>query len=845
MQKLIALIGCYCWFLQLTAQPNIVAAEYFINTDPGFGKASPIVVSNPLNNIANLPFSAAIGSLPQGVHSLFIRSRDANGKWSVTNRFVFFKPSLTIGLAASNIVKAEYFFDTDPGFGLATNIAITAGADVQNVNFGADVSGLSVGVHSLYIRSRNANGVWSITNRQLLYKPVVTSTPANSNIVKAEYFFDTDPGFGLATNIPISAGADVQNINLEADISGLSVGVHSLYIRSTNANGIWSITNRKLLYKPTPASTLPPAAITQVEYFFDSDPGFGNAVPVVVNPAGIIADFNAPVNISGLAPGDHTLFFRSRTSSGWSITNAYTVPIAANAALPFINVNAVNKKTMCAADSLKISYDAKGIFNAGNIFNVQLSNANGSFTSPVIIGSYTGINSAIIACKIPNTITGGSNFRVRVTSTNPVVTGMAGSDALTIGNKSQAQSITGAVDANGSFNYAYNIPAVTGSTWKWIVAGGIQQSGSNTNNIGVIWASPTLGNSAIGTIKLVETNYGCSGDTSNLTATIYKLRIANSTAATACKGFGLTINAIADGAFVAGNIITAQLSDATGSFAAPLSIGSVALVGNGFNQGAIINAIIPVVVNGVNYRVRLTSSTGSFIGDTSTAILIQKPNLGADITRNKCLGFTYDLSTVYNTVGLTYSYFTQAFASIANPSAVETGVFQIVATNGVGCKDTAQVTVTNFVKPNLGADITVYHVCAGETTNLIPLYNTSGLIANWNTVNTTAAIPGIYRLIVTNTSGCTDTAFVTVILEVATWTGAVSNDWHTAGNWSTNKMPTLQTHVIIPAGKPNQCAISTADAEASSIQVRAGAALQLSANRKLLLSQKCTLLPAN
>ena len=149
------------------------------------------------------------------------------------------------------------------------------------------------------------------------------------------------------------------------------------------------------------------------------------------------------------------------------------------------------------------------------------------------------------------------------------------------------------------------------------------------------------------------------------------------------------------------------------------------------------------------------------------------------------------------------------------------------------------------MKPNLGVDITVYHVCAGETTNLVPLYNTSGLTANWNTVNTTTAIPGIYRLLVTNTSGCTDTAFVTVQLDVANWTGAVSGNWHTAGNWSTNKIPTSQTHVIIPAGKPNQCAISTADAEASSIQVRAGAVLQLSANRKLLLSQKCTLLPAN
>ena len=108
-----------------------------------------------------------------------------------------------------------------------------------------------------------------------------------------------------------------------------------------------------------------------------------------------------------------------------------------------------------------------------------------------------------------------------------------------------------------------------------------------------------------------------------------------------------------------------------------------------------------------------------------------------------------------------------------------------------------------------------------------------------------AATPGLYRLTVINTSGCRDTAFATVILDVARWTAALSNDWHTAGNWSTNKISTLQTHVIIPAGTPNQCVVSIADAAASSIQVRAGSTFQLSADRELVLAQKCTVLPAN
>ncbi len=239
MQKIIAIIVCWCWLLQASAQTNITAAEYFIDTDPGFGNATGITITTPSPNISNQAFSVALGSVLQGVHFLYIRSRDANGKWSVTNRFVFFKPSSSAGAPAANIVKAEYFFDIDPGFGNANNIPVTSGVDVQNLNFNADLSALSQGVHTLYMRSKDANGNWSITNKQILYKPNATGSTTAANIVKAEYFFDADPGFGSATNIPVTAGIDVQNVNFSADLIPLTVGVHSLYIRSKNADEKW------------------------------------------------------------------------------------------------------------------------------------------------------------------------------------------------------------------------------------------------------------------------------------------------------------------------------------------------------------------------------------------------------------------------------------------------------------------------------------------------------------------------------------------------------------------------------------------------------------------------------
>jgi hypothetical protein len=170
---------------------------------------------------------------------LYLRSKNAAGKWSVTNRFVFYR-----ACAVSNIVKAEYFLNNDPGFGNATNIPITPGLDVQNVVFTTALDTLPEGLHQLFVRSKNAAGKWSISNRFVFYRAC-----AVTNIVKAEYFINNDPGFGNATDIPITPGLDVQNIVFTAALDTLPAGVHQLFVRSKNTAGKWSVTNRFVFNK--------------------------------------------------------------------------------------------------------------------------------------------------------------------------------------------------------------------------------------------------------------------------------------------------------------------------------------------------------------------------------------------------------------------------------------------------------------------------------------------------------------------------------------------------------------------------------------------------------------------
>lgn len=157
--------------------------------------------------------------------------------------------------------------------------------------------------------------------------------------------------------------------------------------------------------------------------------------------------------------------------------------------------------------------------------------------------------------------------------------------------------------------------------------------------------------------------------------------------------------------------------------------------------------------------------------------------------------------------------------------------------------DTVRITVNPT--PHLGPDTLLYHDCYLQTTNLLFLYNTSGLTATWNTATPTLAAPGNYQLIASTVAGCADTALVEIKLLVATWTGAISSDWHTAGNWSINQVPNALTHVIINSGTPNNCVISTANALAASVQLRNGAILSMNNGMTITIAGNCAVLPPN
>ena len=169
-------------------------------------------------------------------------------------------------VCAQNVVYLEYFFDTDPGAGNGNSISITSAPTIE-VNYNVDISGLDNGFHTLFIRAQDEFGNWTFVHQNHFYKDRIPVDPL-PNIVRLEYFIDVDPGVGKATNVPITQGSVIEK-DFTANLTGLSSGMHIMYIRVKDKTGNWSIIHQKPFTKESINVDLP--NISGIAYFFTKD----------------------------------------------------------------------------------------------------------------------------------------------------------------------------------------------------------------------------------------------------------------------------------------------------------------------------------------------------------------------------------------------------------------------------------------------------------------------------------------------------------------------------------------------------------------------------------------------
>lgn len=165
------------------------------------------------------------------------------------------------------------------------------------------------------------------------------------------------------------------------------------------------------------------------------------------------------------------------------------------------------------------------------------------------------------------------------------------------------------------------------------------------------------------------------------------------------------------------------------------------------------------------YQLIVTNAAGC----TDTALVDVTANastpLGADVLLTTCEGEAEDATGMYDTSGQT-STWSLAGTVVDTPWALtDPGIYTLVATNAVGCSDTALVELEVVPMPQPGPD-QIWNGCDGTVLDLGTLFTIGANTATWtmngSAVPATVEESGTYMLTLTNGGGCTASAMATV-----------------------------------------------------------------------------------
>ena len=137
----------------------------------------------------------------------------------------------------------------------------------------------------------------------------------------------------------------------------------------------------------------------------------------------------------------------------------------------------------CAGTTFNLTYSKSGTFTAGNVFTAQLSNATGSFTNPVNIGTLTSTLAGTIACTIPANTVSGTGYRVRVVSSRPARTGSVNNSNITINSNAISGSNFTCAGLTASFTTSVKFIFSSFHSSDYSIADGF--SAFDSNNVSI------------------------------------------------------------------------------------------------------------------------------------------------------------------------------------------------------------------------------------------------------------------------------------------------------------------------------------------------------------------------
>ncbi len=319
--------------LPLTARSILVQqGECFFDSDPGEGNGIPLLAFDGNWSDALEQGMASTPSPAVGDHLLYVRVRGADGQWSNEYKTVL-HVSPALSARPVQVQAAEYFWGTDPGEGAGLPMLAFDG-DFDSALEQADIAsnGATLGDNVLGVRVRGADGNWSATFRSIVHVgPALSSRDVH--VQQGEFFFDSDPGEGNGTALTAFNGAwdEALEQGLADAPSPPEGGDHLLYVRMRGADGSWSNEYKTVLHVSAPISARP-VAVQSGEYYWDTDPGAGNGLPLYAADGAFDEALEQALRdvADVLSTGPHLLGVRVLGSDGgWSAPFQQVVNVSA------------------------------------------------------------------------------------------------------------------------------------------------------------------------------------------------------------------------------------------------------------------------------------------------------------------------------------------------------------------------------------------------------------------------------------------------------------------------------------------------------------------------------------
>ena len=419
--------------------------------------------------------------------------------------------------------------------------------------------------------------------------------------------------------------------------------------------------------------------------------------------------------------------FRWRNKATTALNTGFAVDsIRLSVAADEIKTGTILGSPFCACGVIQVPFDATGLtINSGNRYTAQLSDPNGSFASPLTIGSLPSSSlTGVINCFIPCSTPAGTAYRVRVISDNLPYPGTDNGVNLTISAPIQVTVTPNPDTVCAGFPIVLRPKGGDPGGYTWYDTPPYISPLPEKDSLIV---TPTAN-----TLYVLYGQKGSCIDSVHVRVVVQARPTVNVTNDTTCIGLGAVLKA-------------------TG--------GTKYLWGNGSTKDSIV--VFPT-----KDTMMVVSITKGYctIKDTGYVKVYPKINVSVN-SPTICEGQT---ATLTATGALTYKWNNGKTGSVITVNPVTTTSYIVTGVAGA-CEDTAKATVTVIPKPDVKVE-TPKPVCEGETVTLTATgattYTWIAAVTNPNLPTITVKTPiSRWYTVIGFTNACPDSATVFVTID--------------------------------------------------------------------------------